>query len=259
MKPKPEYVSSSEGAKLLRMDRQRFFYYVETRNIRILPGETKRKNRYNYEDIVAVKKELGIGEGVPTIVDWVGPADVTSTVALDFLVYQEAIIADINHYVSWVRKNPHISLAAFDANDRKTVLAYVALLPLPEATILEVLRGKRTEMGIQPEEIESYERPGGYTLLVESAVSHPDHPEKLGAVLKGLTDYWCEQYPQRYIDKIYAQSVSNKGDILIQKLYFAARYDIAETAHMLDLKRPGASRLIRRFQECLKSRSEDQQ
>jgi len=253
MKQKPEYVSSSEGAKLLKMDRARFFYYVETRNIRILPGETKRKNRYNYEDIMKVKKELRIDEEVPTITDWVGPADVTSTVALDFLVYQEAIIADINHYMSWVKKNPHISLAAFDANDRKTVLAYVALLPLPEAIILEILSGKRTEMDIQAEEIEGEEREGGYTFLVESAVSHPEHPEKLGVVLKELMNYWCEQYPKRYIDKIYAQSVSEKGDVLIQKLYFAARYDIAETAFMLDLKRPGASRLVRRFQECLKS------
>jgi hypothetical protein len=236
-----------------------YFYYVDTRNIRILPGETKRKNRYNYEDIIRVKKELGIDEEAPAIIDWVGPADVTSTVALDFLAYQETIIADLNHYVSWVRKNPHISLAAFDAKDRRTVLAYVALLPLPETTILEMLSGKRNEMDIQPEEIESYERPGGYTLLVESAVSHPDHPEKLGVVLKGLMDYWCEQYPQRYIDKIYAQSVSDEGDILIQKLYFAARYDIAETAYMLDLKRPGASRLIKRFQECLKTKIKDQQ
>lgn len=254
MKLKTEYISSSEGAKLLRMDRSRFFYYVETRGIRILPGETKRKNRYNYEDILKVKKELGIGEGVPTITDWVGPADVTSTVALDFLVYQEAIIADINHYVSWVRKNPHLSLAAFDVNDRKTVLAYVALLPLPETLILEVLSVRKTVMDIRAEEIESYERDGGYTLLVESAACHPEHPEKLGVVLKELLNYWCEQYPNRFIEKIYAQSVSEKGDVLIQKLYLAARYDIAETAYMLDFRRPGASRLMRRFQECLKSK-----
>jgi hypothetical protein len=71
-----------------------------------------------------------------------------------------------------------------------------------------------------------------------------------------LMDFWYNQYPERYIDKIYAQSVSNKGDILIQKLYFAARYDIAETAFMLDLKRPGASRFIRHFQQRIKSKTE---
>jgi len=109
---------------------------------------------------------------------------------------------------------------------------------------MDVLKGNRSEMDIQPDEILAYDRPGGYNLLVESAVSHPDHPEQLGKVLKGLADFWCGQYPERYIEKIYAQAVSEKGDVLIQKLYFAARYDIAETAFMLDLKHPGASRLI---------------
>jgi len=251
---KTEYVKASEGARYLKMDTKRFFYYVKTRNIRIQEGEGERKNLYNYEDIMRVKRELGIDQRPITTIDWVKPSDVPATVALDFIVYQEAIIAEINHYLSWVKKNPFISLAAFDVNDRKTALAYVALLPISEEIILDVLKGKRSEMDIQPDEILAYDRPGGYNLLVESAVSHPDHPEQLGKVMKGLVDFWCEQYPERYIEKIYAQAVSEKGDILIQKLYFAARYDIAETAFMLDLKRPGASRLIREFQNCLKSK-----
>lgn len=251
---RPEYVKASEGAKLLRMNPKRFFYYVRTREIRTKEGEGERKTLYNYEDIMRVRRELGIEQVPLTVIDWVGPSDVPATVALDFIVYQEAIIADVNHYLSWVKKNPYISLAAFEANERKTVLAYIALLPLPENIILDVLRGKRSEMDIQSEELLAFEQPGGYDLLVESAVAHPDHPEQLSKVMKALVDFWCQQYPERYINKIYAQAVSEMGDILIQKLYFAARYDIAETAFMLDLKRPGASRLIRGFQNCLKSR-----
>ena len=252
----PKYVKASEGAKLLKMSTKRFYYYIKTRNIRIREGESERKNLYNYEDIIRVRGELGIDLRVDTFIDWVKPSDVPATLALDFIVYQEAIIAEVNHYLSWVKKNPHISLAAFDVNDRKTALAYIALLPLPEEIILDVLKGKRSEMDIQAEEILSYDQPGGYNLLVESAVAHPDHPEQLGKVLKGLVDFWCQQYPERYIEKIYAQAVSEKGDVLIQKLYFAARYDITETAFMLDLKRPGASRLIRDFQNCLKSKEQ---
>jgi hypothetical protein len=251
---RPEYVKASEGAKLLRMNPKRFFYYVRTRQIGTKGGEGERKTLYNYEDIMRVRRELGIEQAPLTVVDWVGPSDVPATVALDFVVYQEAIIADVNHYLSWVKKNPHISLAAFDVNDRKTALAYIALLPLPEAIILDVLRGERSEMDIQAEELLVYDRPGGYNLLVESAVAHPDHPEQLGKVMKALVDFWCQQYPERHIEKIYAQAVSEKGDVLIQKLYFAARYDIAETAFMLDLKRPGASRLIREYQNCIKGR-----
>ena len=74
--------------------------------------------------------------------------------------------------------------------------------------------------------------------------------------MNALADFWYNHYPERYIDKIYAQSVSDKGDILIQKLYFAARYDIAETAFMLDFKRPGASRFIRDFQQRIKGKSD---
>lgn len=251
---KTEYVRASEGARLLKMNTKRFFYYVKARQIRVKPGESERKTLYNAADIMRVRKELGIDDRLETIVDWVKPSDVPATVGLDFIVYQEALIAEINHYLSWVKKNPYLSLAAFDANDRKTTLAYIAMLPLPEETIVQVLRGERSEMDIQAEEILTYDQPGTYTLLVESAVAHPEHPEQLGKVMKGLVNFWCQQYPERSLDKIYAQAVSEKGDILIQKLYFAARYDIAETAFMLDLKRPGASRLIREFQSCLKQK-----
>jgi hypothetical protein len=249
-----EWIKSSEGQKLLKMDKGKFFYYVKAKDVRVKEGESERKSLYSFADIMRVKEELGIDDSPRTIIDWVKPSDVPATLTLDFLVYQEAIIADINHYLSWVKKNPYISLAAFDVNDRKTALAYVAMLPLPETSIMKVLKGERSEMDIQADEIERYDRPGAYTLLVESAVAHPEHPEQLGKVLRSLLTFWCEQYPKRHIDKIYAQSVSPEGDILIQKLYFAARYDIAETAFMLDLRRPGASLFIRKFQQCIEEK-----
>ncbi|GCF10609.1 hypothetical protein [Dictyobacter arantiisoli] len=148
-----------------------------------------------------------------------------------------------------------MSLAAFDANDRRTVLAYIAIIPIKESTILKVLKGEMKETDIRPEDIELYDRKGGYTLLAESAACHPDYPEKLGEVIRYLLNYWLEQYPDRYIEKIYAQAASDKGDILIQKLFFAPLYDLAEDAYVLDMKRPGASRLIRNFQDSLKNKT----
>jgi hypothetical protein len=250
-----EWVKSREAQRILKVDRQKFFYYVKAKGIQKKAGESERKSLYSYADIMRVKEELGIDDSPITIVDWVKPTDVAATVTLDIIVYDEAIIADINHYISWVKKNPYIALAAFDAKDRKTVFAYVAMIPLPEDVIVQILKGERSEMDIQAEEIETYDRPGAYTLLIESAVAHSEYPEQLGKVLRHLFDFWCDQYPERYIDKIYAQSVSPEGDMLIQKLYFSMRYDIAETAFMLDLKRPGASRFIKRFQQCLKQKS----
>jgi hypothetical protein len=251
MSTQEKYVSPNDGAELLEVNPKQFYYYVKTRNIRTQPGESERKTRYNLEDIIRVRKELGLDNKSSTSVDWVKASDVTATVALDFLLYHETIIADINKYASWVRKNPFISLASFDAKDRKTVLAYICLIPLAENVIIDILSGNRSEMDIKAEEIETYDREGPYNLLVESVAAHPEHPEQLGKVMNTFTEFWYNKYPDRYIEKIYAQPVSDKGDILLQKLYFAPRYDIAQTAFMLDLNRPGASRFIRNFQENL--------
>jgi len=256
---RPEYIKSSDGAKLLKTNRQKFFYYVKSKKIRVKEGETERKSLYNYEDILKVKEELSIDESTPFVIDWVEPSDVLSTISLDMQVYQETLVGDINLYLSWVKKQPKLSIASFDADDRKRVLAYIAMMPLSEKTIIEILKGNRRETSITPDEIENYDREGAYTLLIESAVSHPDHPEQIGILMRHIMNYWCEQYPQRYIDKLYAQAASEKGDILIQKLYFAPLYDLANDAYMLDMKRPGASRIIRNFQKCLSEKSSVQQ
>src|SRR6266702_8117452 len=160
----------------------------------------------------------------------------------------------LSYYAERVMRNPHVALAVYGSPTRERILAYISLLPLPESTIFAVLRGERHETKIHTEEVETYERQGGYTLLAESVVVDPDHSEQLNTILTHLTDYWCEQYPDRYITKIYAQAESKRGDILIQKLFFAPREDLAPDAYMLDLARPGASRFVRRFQECMETK-----
>src|SRR5437773_11009178 len=137
----PEYVKPSDGAKILGVESKLFFYYAKKRNVRTKTGDGERKTLYNYEDLLKISKEIGRSQHAKTIIDWVRPSDVPATVALDFVVYQEAIIADVNHYLSWVKKNPYISLASFDTGERKNAYAYIAILPLPETIILDILRG----------------------------------------------------------------------------------------------------------------------
>jgi hypothetical protein len=74
--------------------------------------------------------------------------------------------------------------------------------------------------------------------------------------LRHLTEYWCEQYPDRYVTKIYAQAESRHRDILIQKLFLAPREDLAPNAYILNLMRPGASRFVRSFQQCIEQKRE---
>jgi hypothetical protein len=169
-------------------------------------------------------------------------------------VYKENIVGDIGLYISWERKNPHITLLSFESSNRENVLAYVSLVPLPEKVILSILKGEREELSISPNEVETYERQGGYTLLAESAVVHPDYPEQLSNVLREVLNFWCEQYPDRYIKKIYAQAATEAGDMLIRKLYFSPLYNLSDETYVLDLRRPGVSKLVQRFQECLKEK-----
>ena len=255
----PEYVSSREGEKLLGVDTGRFFYYVQKGQIDREPGSGKRNARYRVSDILKVKEKLSRKQRskktVHGFVGWIGVDDVLTSLQLDYRVYgSEVFLADLPYYAERVVRNPHVALAVYDSPKRERILAYISLLPLPEPVILEVLRGERHETKIRTEEVESYERKGGYTLLAESVVIDPDHSEQLNTLLRHLIAYWCEQYPDRYITKIYAQAESRRGDIFIQKLFFAPREDLAPNAYVLNLSRPGASRFVRHFQQCIEEK-----
>ena len=59
------------------------------------------------------------------------------------------------------------------------MLAYIAALPLDQQVILQIMRGEREEISITQDEIQTYQRPGAYTLLANSAVVHPERPDTL--------------------------------------------------------------------------------
>jgi len=251
-----EYVHSNVGEEILGIDTGRFFYYVQSGQIAKEPKSPKRNARYSVADILKVKEKLANKKRnkktTHGIVDWIGVDDVLTSLQLDYRVYgSEVFLADLPYYAERVKRNPYVALAIFDSLKRERILAYISLLPLPEPVILDILSEKRHETKINTDEIETYDREGGYTLLAESVVTDPDHPEQLNTLLRHLTEYWCEQYPDRYVTKIYAQAESRQGDILIQKLYLAPLEDLAPNAYVLNMTRPGASRFVRQFQECI--------
>jgi hypothetical protein len=254
-----DFVPWSKGAELLGVKRSAFFHYVNSGQIRTLPDTPSRQGRYNLSDILEIKRRRESGKPrkaykkrlVPVTIDWLGQADILAGLKLDRIVYQEEQLAEASVYKSWRQRNPYLSMAAFDARNREVCLGYIGLVPLPESTILDILSGKRHEGDIQPEEVEAYDRPGGYTLLAYSAAIHPDRPDLLYKILMNIMDFWIKQYPERYIRKIYAQSISTKGDILVQHFFMAPRPDLAFNAFELDLARPAASKIIRKFKEQL--------
>ncbi len=257
-----KYVALDEAIKLLGIDKGRFFYYVDATPIKKEPGNNKRSTLYNVEDIMKAKTKLEKRQNktkkTETIVDWIGEKDVLTSLQLDYQVYGPSVfLANLAHYVERVKRNPHVALAVFNSPKREKIHAYISLLPLPEKTIIDVLSEKRHETDIQNNEVETYERKGEYTLLAESVVVDPDHKEALNTLLNHLTEYWCKQYPDRSISKIYAQAENEDGDILTQKLFFAPLENLAPNAFVLNMKRPGASRFIRNFQNCIKTRQKD--
>ncbi len=256
-----EYVSSNQGMKLLGVPRNKFFYHVDKGDIGVLEGQTVRRNRYKVVDIIALKDRLRSQrmarrpQPTPMLIDWLMPADIPTALKLAQRVYHEDVdLAEAAVYQSWRKHNLQLSMAAFNL-DRSECFATLQLVPLEEATIIDILSGRRMESSIQPDEIRPYDEPGPYTLLATSAVIHPEKPYLLYEVLYKYMSYWIEQYPEKYISRIYAQAVSDKGEMLVQHFFMLPRWDLAPDAFMLDLSRASASKIVRWFQGQLRERA----
>ena len=263
-------IESEEAIKLYveaGLSANSFYRHAREGKIRkTLPELRERGALYNESDIKGIiGKKLGTsGSGkthreerkqVATEVTWQKISDLPAILKLDLQVYKDNLVGDIGLYISWAKKNTKITLLSFESGNRDNVLAYISLVPLQEKVILSILKGERKELSIHPDEVENYEHKGEYTLLAESIVIHPDHPEQLNKVLGAMLAYWCQQYPERYIKKIYADAASEHGDVLVRKLFFSPLYDVSDTAYVLDLRKPGISRVVKRFQECLEAKS----
>lgn len=265
----PVYVPWKQGAEILEISRGSFFYLVETGQIQVEPGRAPRDGRYSLNDIEAVKARRQAGQTrktysahkkrpMPVELDWLSPRDIPAILRLDQIVYDEIDLASAQRYMEWSEKNPQLAMCAFQrGSNRQEMLAYVAALPLDEeAVILPIMRREREETSITMEEMQTYARPGAYTLLANSAVCLPDHPELLFRVLHRMVDAWIERYPERYVTRIYAQAWSERGDLLIQHFFMSPRYDLAPNAFMLDMARPGSAKMIQWFQRALQEKAE---
>lgn len=257
-----EYVLIAEAAQLLGEKEARIFYYADRGDIGIEPGrEGQRVRRYKVADILAVKqrraerRKKAIARKKkpdPVIIDWIHAADLPAGIKLAQQLYntEEVDLAEQAIYQGWRKNNPYLSLAAF-SQDRSECYASIQLVPLDEQIALDVLSNRRSENSILPDEIRSYNEPGPYVMLGTSAICLPSRPELLLKLLRSYMKYWEEQYPDRYMAKIYAQAMSDSGYRLAQHLFMSPRMDLAYNAYELDLARPAAARIIREFKQRL--------
>lgn len=259
-KPKatpPGYVRYAAALEILKpFNKSALNYRVRAGDIRV--QEDEHGKLYDVQSIRQVRehllserqKERYKGE---FIVDWTRPEDFASGIRLDMQVYNlDVALADEQIYQSWRKNNNNrLSVAAFNA-DRSERYASIKLLPLRDEQIaLDILSGKRHENDIQPEEIRSYDEPGPYIILAVDAVALPEYPYLLNRILRKWIDFWVEQYPDRYVTRIYTQAVSESGIRMVQHFFMSPRFDLAPNAFVLDLAYPSASKIIRHFQERL--------
>jgi hypothetical protein len=257
-----EYVSANEGVELLGVKRNKFFYHVEKGEIGVQPGETARRNRYKKQDILVLKERLRAQRlarikpvAPPLIIDWIMPADIPAALKMLQQVYNEEIdLAEAAIYQSWRKNNNKLSMGAF-STDRQECYGSIQVVPLDEQVILDILSGKRRESSIEPDEVRSYDEPGPYTLLATNAAVLLGRPSLLYQILSHYMQFWIDQFPERYITRVYAQAVSESGDQMIGHFFMSPRYDLADNAFVLDLARPGTSRIIRQFKERLKAKA----
>jgi hypothetical protein len=260
------YVAFSKAIELFRpLDKNAFNYRIRKGEITTKEDDAG-KTLYSVRSTIELRnrllKKISRRDRQPeVIVDWLKPTDITAALDLDQIVYHEMFLAEAEVYMGWRRKNPYISKAAFDARDRRTCYGYLGLIPLPEQVILDILTGKKDEKEITPDEIVTYDEPGDFTLLANSAVVHPEYAEVIHKIISSVMNFWYEQYPEKRIKRIYAQAVSDAGRIMAQKLYLGPLYVIqndqlvrVEDAYVLDMENIAASRVIRDFQEKIRKK-----
>lgn len=263
-KPKaapPGYVRYGNALELIKpFDKNTFNYRVRIGDIQV--QEDEHGKLYEIDSIQRIKEYLlserkkEIYEG-PFLIDWTLPSDFPSGIKLDMQVYDlDIALADANTYQSWRKNNNNrLSIAAF-SEDRSERYASIKLIPLKdEQTAIDILSNKRSENDLLPDEIRSYDEPGPYIILAIDAVALPEYPYLLNRILRKWIEFWIEQYPDRYIKRIYTQAVSESGYRMVQHFFMSPRFDLAPNAFMLDMAYPSASKMIRHLQERLKEKS----
>ncbi|HEU5377542.1 MAG TPA: hypothetical protein VFV38_19135 [Ktedonobacteraceae bacterium] len=251
-----------EALELAQMKPGTFSYHVRAGRVKTQEGVGPRDHRYYVPDILQLKDQRRARgkhfekEEENLFIDWIKTSDVPSGLKLAQTLYDDDVdLADVIRYQAWRKYNPNISMGAFSL-DRATCYAALMLVPLDESLIISVLSGKRLESSIEDKEIKRYDQPGNYTLLAASALCLPERPILLYRVMAKFMDFFVEMYPEKYISRIYAQTISDSGFMLVQHTFMTPRYDLADNAYMLDMARPSASKIIRRFQARLDMKGE---
>lgn len=228
---------------------------------KIIPPTNKRKGLYKKADVDRLAEEIkGIEPTKGTKVadlpstDWARSSDLPYMLAYDYEHYGLENTVDISITSKWWEKNPHMARILFNPNDRREIWGGITIMPLEEDFILRILRDEITEKQVTADDILLYEPGKSYYGYVASATVKMEHSAHFKALLHSVFDFWCNNYPDIQIKKLYAYAGSEKGWDLIKRLFFSPRYDINRNAFELDPLLRNPSKLIKPFQDCLSAK-----
>jgi hypothetical protein len=269
-----ELYTSKEARDILKASTSTFKSFVDNGRIRKVIPPGKKQGFYLREDVDKLAEELKPFRGVEHArkqrrslqqgqrekdeaeIDWMDEKDLPYMLAYDYEMYGVDATVDIPKMHSWWLKNPKMARMIFDKKDRRNIWGSISILPLKEETILDILKGEMSEHAIRADDILTYEAGGKYCGYISAASIKPEHRIHLRSLIKSLLDYWCAQYPEIQIRKLYAVAWSDEGWDLIKHLFFSPRYDLGKDAFELDLEQRNPSRLIKAYQDCIKQKKE---
>lgn len=248
------HVRNGKIPKVVPEGRSEGFYLKDV--IDAMAEERERKALSENSKKVRGTPQVRLDEQAET--DWITLADEPYAYVLDTELY--GVENSINPSItwSWWEKNPRSCMILYNRENRKDIWGLLSIIPMEEETIFKLLRGEMEEKEIRPVHVLRYEPGNSYSCYVAAASIRPERKKYFGHLLHRVMDYWCEQYPDIQINKLYAFALDEDdgdGIRLIRKLYFAPRYDISDNAWELRLDRYNPSPLIQRFKECLSEKA----
>lgn len=261
--PSPDHYTASEAMEVLGVTEGVFYNFIRNGDLKgvKLPGRKQSLYEKNTINMFAGRlKPFSQPEEDARLqveIDWMDERDLPYILAFDYEMYGVEATVDISKMYSWWKKNPRMARMIFDKTDRRNIWGSISILPMEEKTILKVLSGEKSEHEITVNDILTYEPGGKYFGYVSAAAIKPEHRVHLRGLLEDLLGYWCNQYPDIQMVKLYATAWSDGGWYLVRHLFFSPRHDLAEDAFELDLRLKNPSRFIKNYQDCILHKEEN--
>lgn len=200
---------------------------------------------------------------IPPMFDWIQTSDLGPLYTLEQEVYGDGNIGDPNLLGRLLKRNPYLAMGAFSSENRKEVWGVARFVPVEISTVLRMLEigGVKTVTERGEECILSYEKPGAYELYVASILLKKDKSYLFQDMMLSYLNFWVEQYPRIWIDRIWARAVSPEGqrvarEFRMNRLIYIDGDELRESSDgfFLNPSVDKSHRIIRNFREKLQLR-----